>query len=148
MKKIRVYKTRIALFVFAGLFIFNLFVFGQSQNAKESLISATGEYIVFAMLLFNFIIFAAGLVWWVFWGRNKEQLKEQAAGWENTAKRIREVNAELEKENTKLSAKNRKLRRMRVQDKKLVYRLVSNTTDGAVNIEELWENEDEDEESE
>jgi hypothetical protein len=73
------------------------------------------ETITFLTTVGTFIIFAAGIVWWVFWGRNNQQIKEQRDGWKDTAERRGLEMADQRQEIIDLEAEVRELRRMNLR---------------------------------
>ncbi len=90
--------TPVSMLLVLGVMVALRIVATGTADTPSPFAGGITEVIGFLTTIGTFVIFTAGLVWWVFWGRNNQQLKDQVAGWKDIAERLRIENADLKAE--------------------------------------------------
>jgi hypothetical protein len=131
--------TPLTLILFCGAFLFaEAILIVKAQNLSPSgslavsptpvpppqpMIESVKETVATLTTLGMGVVFIAGLVWWAFWGRNTQQIKEQRDGWKDVAERrgleLADVRQDLKESEDALRETERKNRRLERQIEQL-----------------------------
>lgn len=114
------------LYIAVACFALNLIIFAQRTFAADGA-SAAGwlDSVQGATSAITFVVLVAGIFWYVFLGRSREQIKEERDAFKNRAELLKTEKAELETEIEKERAEKKILYIKRRVDNKIVYRLVA-----------------------